>query len=442
MCSSLLSVVVQAQVPEYAPCLRLEGVIVDYNTRKVLPSANLFVKLPGGQKKVSTSSAQGKFSMNAPCEATAVVIEKQGYRTQVLPIANTQADTHTVVVEVPLLAVEQPGKDRIYLQTEQKAYVQASRVAEVKQVDSTEQHAVFTLSDAISKTPVEGKICFVFTKTGERNCLKTDKAGQVAINFSQTDIVAIDATAQDYQPYAGNLLVESLGASTKQIIQLQRELTLLTVWADKADQGELLGKGVRIPLKKVTGPRGDVWFSSYRAKPGSYTLIIKQQRQTRSEEVNVRSGLTVRYIDPSKSTAKLGIRTVETGIKPNAATPVSLPALVLPDSIPMLYFEQGSYQLRADSQEVLKQVALYLKTHPHYRLQVTGHTDNVGNERLNESLSEYRAAVAFTFLTRQGIPEDKLNKAGEGSRNPISPNDTEANKALNRRVALKLITNQ
>jgi len=436
-------VVVQAQVPEHPPCRRLEGVIVDYSTRKALPRANLFVKLPGGQKKVSSSSAQGRFSINAPCEATAIVIEKQGYRTQVLPVAIVQADTHTVVVEVPLLAVEPPAMDRIYLQTEQKSYVQTSRFVGADQPDSIGQHAVFVVSDAIRKTPVEGKICFVFTKTGERKCLDTDKAGQAAINFSQADIVAVDATAAGYQPYAGNLLVESLkGASTKQIIQLQRELTLLTVWAGKAEQGALLGKGVRIPLKKVTGARGGVWFSTYQAEPGSYTLVVKRQGQIRSEEIDVRSGLTVLYTDPLKASAEVGVRTAETGIKPNGAPPVSRPALVLPDSIPMLYFEQGSYQLRADSQEVLKQVAQYLKTHPHYRLQVTGHTDNVGNERLNENLSEYRAAVAFTFLTRQGIPEEKLNKAGEGSRNPISPNDTEANKALNRRVALKLITNQ
>nr|WP_262924058.1 OmpA family protein [Spirosoma liriopis] len=108
----------------------------------------------------------------------------------------------------------------------------------------------------------------------------------------------------------------------------------------------------------------------------------------------------------------------------------------------MIYFEQSSYQLRPDSQNVLTQVVDYLKTHPTYSLQITGHTDNVGDPQLNQTLSVYRARATANFLTKHGISEDRLTKEGIGSSQPLAPNTTEANRVINRRVSLKLITAQ
>jgi outer membrane protein OmpA-like peptidoglycan-associated protein len=83
-----------------------------------------------------------------------------------------------------------------------------------------------------------------------------------------------------------------------------------------------------------------------------------------------------------------------------------------------------------------------MKVHRSYTLQITGHTDNVGNPQINHTLSVYRAQATARFLTNQGILDSLLTKDGIGSRQPIAPNDTETTRALNRRVSLKLITAQ
>ena len=83
-----------------------------------------------------------------------------------------------------------------------------------------------------------------------------------------------------------------------------------------------------------------------------------------------------------------------------------------------------------------------MKAHPEYKLKLIGHTDPEGDERMNRYLAEFRTKIIANYLFWEGISPDRLSLSGQGSRYPVSPSDSEDNKAKNRRVFLKLERNE
>ena len=102
-------------------------------------------------------------------------------------------------------------------------------------------------------------------------------------------------------------------------------------------------------------------------------------------------------------------------------------------------FRQSSYELLPESYRELNQLADALKRSPAMHIEISGHTDNVGDPRLNLTLSEYRAKVVSTYLIRQGIDERRIRIQGCGGSRPLVKNDSEENRARNRRVEIGVI---
>ncbi|GAB3328910.1 hypothetical protein GCM10027299_31630 [Larkinella ripae] len=106
-----------------------------------------------------------------------------------------------------------------------------------------------------------------------------------------------------------------------------------------------------------------------------------------------------------------------------------------------VYFDQSSYLLRPESYPQLNQLVGLLKSRPELKIEISGHTDNVGDPRLNLALSENRARVITTYLMTQGIAANRLRFRGYGQTLPIAANDSEENKQKNRRVEVRLLEN-
>ncbi|MGV3557372.1 OmpA family protein [Larkinella arboricola] len=104
-----------------------------------------------------------------------------------------------------------------------------------------------------------------------------------------------------------------------------------------------------------------------------------------------------------------------------------------------VYFDQSSYLLRPESYGQLNQLVALLKSRPGVQIEISGHTDNVGDPRLNLALSENRARVIMSYLVANGIAENRLRYKGYGPARPIAANDTEENKQKNRRVEVRLL---
>ena len=103
-----------------------------------------------------------------------------------------------------------------------------------------------------------------------------------------------------------------------------------------------------------------------------------------------------------------------------------------------IFFTTGKATLLAKSYTKLNDVVAILNENVNYKLQIDGHTDMVGDDAANQTLSEERAAAVRTYLVSKGIAESRLSSAGYGETKPIADNNTAAGKAKNRRVEMVL----
>jgi outer membrane protein OmpA-like peptidoglycan-associated protein len=79
-----------------------------------------------------------------------------------------------------------------------------------------------------------------------------------------------------------------------------------------------------------------------------------------------------------------------------------------------------------------------MKAHPEWHITIEGYTDNRGLPEKNRALSANRAGAVKSYLVQHGVPEGRLTATGRGQDSPIADNGTEAGRAANRRVELKI----
>ncbi len=104
-----------------------------------------------------------------------------------------------------------------------------------------------------------------------------------------------------------------------------------------------------------------------------------------------------------------------------------------------IFFNTNEYKLEDKSKTELKKVTQFIKANPDLRVEISGHTDNVGSKEYNQSLSEKRARSVYEFLLEQGIPPVKLEVKGFGADKPLVENNTPENRQLNRRIEFKIV---
>jgi flagellar motor protein MotB len=102
-----------------------------------------------------------------------------------------------------------------------------------------------------------------------------------------------------------------------------------------------------------------------------------------------------------------------------------------------IYFDFASDHIRPESAPILEEIAGLMKHNPDWKLNINGHTDNVGGDASNLELSRQRAkAVKAALVERYGIAENRLNTGGFGASQPHEKNDTPEGRSRNRRVEL------
>lgn len=99
-------------------------------------------------------------------------------------------------------------------------------------------------------------------------------------------------------------------------------------------------------------------------------------------------------------------------------------------------FDTAKFSLRPEAREKLAKVAGIVSGHPGLRLDVEGHTDNVGGDDYNQELSEHRGSAVRDYLNQQGMAAGSVSTRGFGKTQPIATNDTAAGRQQNRRVEL------
>jgi outer membrane protein OmpA-like peptidoglycan-associated protein len=104
-----------------------------------------------------------------------------------------------------------------------------------------------------------------------------------------------------------------------------------------------------------------------------------------------------------------------------------------------IQFEYNSSALTEDSQQGIQMLTDFLQRNPDLKVELAGHTDNVGSESYNLKLSSERADSVRNALIAHGIEGSRLTAKGYGASRPVAPNDTDEHRALNRRTEMIII---
>jgi outer membrane protein OmpA-like peptidoglycan-associated protein len=102
-------------------------------------------------------------------------------------------------------------------------------------------------------------------------------------------------------------------------------------------------------------------------------------------------------------------------------------------------FETNSADLNIESYKELDKVIELMNKNPNIKVEISAHTDDVGSEQYNLKLSQKRAKSVVDYLIMHDIPKDRLIAKGYGESQPLVPNTSDKNRAINRRVELKII---
>jgi OOP family OmpA-OmpF porin len=124
------------------------------------------------------------------------------------------------------------------------------------------------------------------------------------------------------------------------------------------------------------------------------------------------------------------------------AAPAPLPALQRAMDAELsqgiIEFATGQAVLGPSGQAVLNRLAALLQQTPGARVEIVGHTDDVGTASSNQALSEARANAVRAYLIEHGVAAEQLTARGEGEDNPLGDNTTSSGRQLNRRIEFRV----
>ncbi|MES2141226.1 MAG: OmpA family protein [Bacteroidota bacterium] len=204
--------------------------------------------------------------------------------------------------------------------------------------------------------------------------------------------------------------------------------------------------------KGISGTIG--WIpiqGEYKARGGEKYIIVGNFK-TRMKDDFVRinkwnifkSREAYYYVDDisvvKKLTAADSALMKQTEINPNKIAPALTDTFTTGQVIEIknIHFENGSAILLKSSFNVLDELVHVLNDHPSMEIQINGHTDDQGKEAVNRKLSKARAKAVYDYLAAQNVINSMTYK-GFGPSQPLVPNDTDENKAKNRRVEFIII---
>ena len=104
-----------------------------------------------------------------------------------------------------------------------------------------------------------------------------------------------------------------------------------------------------------------------------------------------------------------------------------------------IFFDFASYNLKSSSVAELMNVVEFMKNNPNIKIEIAGHTDNIGSAENNQILSEKRANAVKLYIVDQGIEANRISTKGYGMSKPIADNTTEEGRKQNRRVELTIV---
>ena len=104
-----------------------------------------------------------------------------------------------------------------------------------------------------------------------------------------------------------------------------------------------------------------------------------------------------------------------------------------------IFFATNKFDLLPESKAELQQIISFLNANPTVSIEIGGHTDNVGEEKTNRTLSENRANTVYKFLIVNKVNPSRLTFKGFGESSPLADNSSEEGRQQNRRTEFRIV---
>jgi len=218
------------------------------------------------------------------------------------------------------------------------------------------------------------------------------------------------------------------GASPSKIKPTLTEAAIKFVVVDK-DKGPI--PGIVISL---TGPDGKKYYTEETDSQGYAEVLVPVGQKYELVYLSLgRRGVeaTVQVSGEPNQTLRLTMRYKRIDSPPGpAGGATAAPGIVLNG----VTFDTGKAILHPESFPQFDNIVEYMTHKKSSRVEISGHTDNVGNPKTNKSLSKKRAEACRDYLVSKGIAKDRIEAIGYGDERPIASNDDEAGRQKNRRI--------
>jgi outer membrane protein OmpA-like peptidoglycan-associated protein len=252
--------------------------------------------------------------------------------------------------------------------------------------------------DSLIAIPASGDIMY-YTKSldekedSSRESVRRIFSVPIPENMQQTKVVVVKGTVRDKRNTAKTLFAELT------ITDINRDDRTITIYSNKDD--------------------------------GKYIVILNKDKIC---DFSVRSP---GYLFHSRKIDLTGLQQYKEINEDILLEPIVVGANIVLNT---MYFEFRKYRLLKESKYELNRIIKLMKDNPTIRVEISGHTDNIGSDRVNQKLSDQRAQAVVDYLVKNGIAKSRLEAKGYGKTRPIATNKTEEGRQENRRVEIEVLS--
>ncbi len=210
---------------------------------------------------------------------------------------------------------------------------------------------------------------------------------------------------------------EAHGATASKIKPTRTEAAMKLFVVDK-DKGPV--KGVVIFM---TGPDGTKYYAEPTDGAGYTEMLVPVGKKYDITYLSLgrhEIAATVPVADEPSQSVKLTLRYKRENDKPFILSGVE--------------FDTAKATIRPNSFKQLDMVVDFMNHKKEARIEISGHTDNVGNPQANKTLSQKRAQACINYIVSKGIDKTRLTAVGEGDERPVASNDSDEGRQKNRRI--------
>jgi len=199
------------------------------------------------------------------------------------------------------------------------------------------------------------------------------------------------------------------------------------------DKGPIMGIVI-----SMTAPDGKKYYTGETDADGYAEVLVPVGKKYDLVYLSLgRKNITARVpvSNESRQTIRLTLRYKRRPSLPRPeGQPADAPAVPERFVLKGVHFDTGKSKLRKESFERLDTIVEFMAHKKSARIEVSGHSDNVGNPKRNKALSKKRAQACRDYLISKGIDGSRIVAVGHGVEQPIASNDTEEGRQKNRRI--------